>query len=52
MSAVQFIHDMVRTGRITPEHGALLFDLRKRIERARRPWWQKAAEFIGRLVFG
>lgn len=48
--SVHLIHDLVRTGQATPEQGALLLQLRRDIERARRPWWHKAAVFIGRML--
>ena len=46
------IQDMVRSGRITPEQGARLLQLRSEIAWARKPWWEKALIVIVRLVVG
>ena len=39
---VSRILDLTRTGRISPETGALLLELRQRIAWRSRPWWQRA----------
>lgn len=52
LSAVQRIHDLIRTERITAEQGAMLLDLRHRLRLARRPRWRKALSFLGRMLFG
>lgn len=41
MSAPRIL-DLTRTGRISPETGALLLELRRRIAWRRRPWWERA----------
>jgi hypothetical protein len=46
------VHDLVRSGRITPADGALLLQLRAEIEYARKPRWERALRFIARVVFG
>lgn len=48
----QSIHDLVRTGRLTAEQGALLMEIRVRLAYARKPWWERAVRMLGRVVFG
>ena len=47
---VSRILDLTRTGRLSPEDGAMLFELRRMIAWRRRPWWQRwltvAAHFL------
>lgn len=50
--SVYIIHDLVREGRITPEQAAMLLQMRRDLQRARRPRIVKFFSFIGRLVFG
>lgn len=50
--SVHVVHDMVRTGRITPAQGAMLLQLRREIAWARQPWWVRALRVLGRMVFG
>jgi hypothetical protein len=52
MSAISLIHDLVRTGRATPEQGAMLIELRQRLLWKRRPWWQRLLIVAGRVVLG
>lgn len=51
MTSVLDIHDLVRTGRCTPEDGALLLYLRERLQWARKPWWEKALIVLAKVVF-
>jgi len=46
------IHDLTRTGRISPETGARLLELRQRIAWRRRPWFERAMIVAARIVFG
>jgi hypothetical protein len=50
--SVQIIHDMVRNGRMTAHVGAMLLQLRAELKYARKPWWERALRFVGRVVFG
>jgi hypothetical protein len=43
------IHDLVRSGRITPAEGALLIE---EIEYARKPRWERVLRAVVRAVFG
>jgi len=43
----QSISDLSRNGRITPEQGALLYEIRRMLEWKRRPWWDR---LISRLL--
>lgn len=35
------VRDLVVSGRLTPEAGATLLELRRRLEWRRRPWWER-----------
>lgn len=52
MNATSLIHDLVLSGRITPAQGAMLLQLRAELAYARKAWWERAASFVGRVVFG
>src|SRR5689334_8420354 len=43
------ISDLVISGRITPEQGAWLYELRHEIAWRRKPWWERA---LLRLLWG
>lgn len=43
------VHDLVRSGRITPADGARLLELRRELAWRRRPWWERA---LLRLLYG
>lgn len=49
--SVSLIHDLVRSGRMTPADGALLIEFRRELAHRRRPWWVKAVEVLARAVF-
>lgn len=49
--SVSAIHDLVRSGRATPEQGAMLIELRQRLAWRRLPWWRKALTIAARAVF-
>lgn len=51
-SASQLIHDHVREGRITPDQGADLLELRRHLRWKRRPWWERAIITIWRTIWG
>lgn len=43
------IHDMVRSGELTPEEGARFYEARREIVWMRKPWWVR---LLLRLVWG
>lgn len=51
MNATSLIHDHVRCGRITPEQGSWLLELRRELAWRRRPRWQRALILLVRAVF-
>ena len=51
LDAVQRIHDAVRVGNLTPEQGAYLLDVWRQIQWKRRPWWERAAITIWRMIW-
>lgn len=52
MNPTSRIRDLVRSGRITPEQGAWLLQLRDEIAWRRKPWWAKALIVIVRVALG
>lgn len=46
------VSDLVRSGRCTPEQGAMLLEMRRLVAWKRRPWWSRAIEVMARAVFG
>ncbi len=46
------IHDLVCSGRITPEQGAWLYELRRRLAWQRLPWWERLMTVLITLLFG
>lgn len=48
---VQRIHDLVREGRITAGQGSDLLELRRLLRWRRRPWWERAAITIWRMLW-
>jgi hypothetical protein len=50
-SSVSEIHDLVRAGRITPDQGAMLLELRQRLLWVRRPWWERAMIIVWRMLW-
>lgn len=51
VNGVQEIHDLVRTGQLTPEQGAWLLEVRRRIIWKRKPWWKRAVIVIWRMLW-
>lgn len=49
MTGIALIHDLVRTGAITPSQGADLLEFRRQLAWYRRPWWQR---LLIRLLVG
>lgn len=47
---VSRILDLTRTGRLSPETGAILLELRHRIAWCRRPWWQRGLIVAARVL--
>lgn len=47
----QSIHDLVRTGRLTAEQGALLMEIRVRLAYARKPWWERVGRFLWKVIW-
>lgn len=40
------IVELVITGRITPAQGAILLEMRREIQRRRRPWWLRLIDWL------
>lgn len=52
MTSTSRILDLRRSGRITPEQGAMLLELRRLITRRRRPWWDRALTVMVHALLG
>lgn len=50
-SVTSEIHDLVRLGRITPEHGAIILELRQRILWRRKPWYVRWGAILWRAIW-
>lgn len=46
------VFEMVARHELTPEDGAALLMLRHDLQRARRPWWEKALDLVSLFLFG
>lgn len=45
------LSELVRQGKITTDQAADLIELRRRIRWNRKPWWERAAAALWRVLF-